>query len=361
VDYGLSNVVMLIEKNMDTNNPGKIDKLITTFLGGIASEEEILFLESWIHESEENQIYFKQFKNIWEASVEMPLSTDKALAKVLKKINEGQKSLTFWQIAQRIAAILFIPLLISMLWMNFSKDFKSKNSDITYNKTIAAFGTFSVLELPDGSKVWLNSGSSLRYPDKFLSNNRTVYLIGEAYFEVHSDKTMPFLVNTPYFTVKATGTKFNVRAERNFLTPSVTLVEGKVAVQKLNSGKQNCLITMLQPNQHMTYDTLSGHVTIQTEDTYKHFAWKDGKLVFRNDNISEVARRISLQYNVDIEIKGDEIKKYRYRATFENEPLDELLRLLKISSQIDYHEIKQKELPDGSFSRRKIIIYSTNN
>lgn len=111
----------------------------------------------------------------------------------------------------------------------------------------------------------------------------------------------------------------------------------------------------------MTYDTLSEQVKIETGDTYKHFAWKDGKLVFRNDNISEVARRISLQYNIDIEIKGEEIKKYRYRATFENEPLGELLRLLKLSSPIEYSEIKPKALPDGTFSKRKIIIFSTAN
>ena len=345
---------------MDTNS-GKADNLIAIYFGGNASQDEILKLEAWIKESVENKKYFMQCKNIWEASVELPISTDKALTKVLKQINHEHKSLTFWQFIQRVAAILFIPLLISMLWMYSGKNFQLSDSDITYNKVVAAFGTFSLIELPDGSKVWLNSGSSLRYPDKFNNSNRSVFLIGEAYFEVHSDETAPFLVNTPYFTVKATGTKFSVRAEKNFRIPSVTLVEGKVAVRKPNSGKRDGLITFLQPNQHMTYDTLTSRITIDTEDTYKHVSWKDGKLVFRNDNISEVARRISLQYNVDVEIKGHEIKHYRYRATFENEPLGELLRLLKISSPIDYTEVKPKALPDGTFSRRKIIIFSTVN
>jgi transmembrane sensor len=248
---------------------------------------------------------------------------------------------------------------ISLFWITAGKNLKNANSDTSYNKVVAAFGTYSLIELPDGSKVWLNSGASLRYPDKFKNDNRIVYLVGEAYFEVHSDESKPFLVSTPYFTVKATGTRFNVRAEKNFRNPSVTLVEGKVAVRKTNSVKGNDLIAYLQPGQNMIYDTLNGYTNIQTEDTYKHVAWKDGKLVFRNDNISEVARRISLQYNVDIEIKGSEIKQYRYRATFENEPLGELLRLLKISSPIDYTEVKPKALPDGTFSRRKIIIYST--
>jgi ferric-dicitrate binding protein FerR (iron transport regulator) len=350
----------MIENNMD-NNYAKADALIAKYLGGNASQDEILMLEAWIRESDENQKYFWQCKNIWDASAELPVSTDKALAKVLRQINGERKSLTFWQVFQRVAAVLFIPLLIAMFWLYSQKNFTTSNSNITYSKVVAAFGTFSLLELPDGSKVWLNSGSSLRYPDKFDNQNRTVFLVGEAYFEVHSDEHAPFLVNTPYFTVKATGTKFNVRAEKDFLTPSVTLIEGKVSVRKSNSVKNNGLITNLLPDQHMIYDTLSGHFTIETDDTYKHFAWKDGKLVFRNDNISEVARRISLQYNVNIEIKGNEIKKYRYRATFENEPLGELLRLLKISSPIDYSEVKPKALPDGTFSKRKIIIYSTVN
>lgn len=352
---------MLFKRNMDNKDFGSVDNLIVNYLGGSASQDEIRILESWVGESDENREYFKQLKNIWEASFELPVSTDKALTKVLSQINSGSQGLTFWQFIQRVAALLFIPMLVSMLWMYSGKSFKTANSTIAYNKVVAAFGTFSMIELPDGSKVWLNSGSSMRYPDKFNSDTRMVYLTGEAYFEVHSDESKPFLVNTPYFTVKATGTKFSVRAEKNFRLPSVTLVEGKVSVRKTDSGKHEGLITFLQPSQHMTFDTLTSFVAIQTEDIYKHVSWKDGKLVFRNDNISEVARRISLQYNVDIEIKGDRIKQYRYRATFENEPLGELLRLLKISSPIDYSEIKPKVLPDGTFSRRKIIIFSKVN
>lgn len=349
------------ERNMDVTDSGMVDNLIARYLGGNATKDEILQLESWISESPENQKYFSQYRNIWEASVQLPVSTEKALAKVLKQINRKPQSLSFWQLFQRVAAILFIPLLVAIFWMGSIKSSKNNTSAITYNKVVAAFGTFSFFELPDGSKVWLNSGSTLKYPDKFSNTNRLVYLVGEAYFEVHSDEAVPFLVNTPYFTVIATGTKFNIRAERNFRSPSVTLIEGKVSVRKPGSTGSNDLITYLQPDQHMIYDTLKGNYRIQIEDTYKHFAWKDGKLVFRNDNISEVARRISLQYNVDIEIKGNEIKQYRYRATFENEPLGELLRLLKISSPIDYTEVKPKALPDGTFSRRKIIIFSANN
>jgi ferric-dicitrate binding protein FerR (iron transport regulator) len=352
---------MMRKKNMRTEDFDKADQIIARYLGGTATSEEILFLEAWIRESEENQKYFRQSKNLWDSSSELHISTDAALKKVMLQINPGTRKLTIWQLFQRIAAIVFIPLVLTVLWLSLGKEIRNGHNEISYHQVVAAFGTYSLLELPDGSKVWLNSGSMLRYPEKFSDENRIVELVGEGYFEVKANEKIPFFVNTPYFTVKATGTKFNIRAEKNFRSPSVTLAEGKVSVHKRNADHSKDLISFLQPNQHLSFDTLSGQFTIQTEDIYKHYAWKDGKLVFRNDNISEVARRISLQYNVDIEIRGNAIKKYRYRATFENEPLGELLRLLKISSPIDYIEVKPKALPDGSFSRRKIIIFSSNN
>jgi len=351
----------MISNEMENKNYEPVHRLIASYLEGNASAEEMSELESWVSESDENRKYYQQFRNIWDASVEINVSSEEALQKVLRRIKNRQQRVLLWNFVQKAAAVLFIPLLLSVFWLNYQRTPVEKVSETRYNKAVAAFGTFSLIELPDGSKVWLNSGSNLRYPVQFDENKRNVYLEGEAYFEVNSDKSKPFLVNTPYFSVKATGTKFNVRADKNFRIPSVTLIEGKVAIEKPSTGNEDKPMANLLPNQHFTFDTLSKNITIQTEDTYKYYAWKDGKLVFRNDNISEVARRISIQYNVDIEIKGDKIKQYRYRATFVNEPLGELLRLLKISSPIDYVEIKQKELPDGSFTRRKIIIYSSAN
>jgi ferric-dicitrate binding protein FerR (iron transport regulator) len=343
---------------MENKNYEPVHRLIASYLTGNASEKDLHELETWVLESDENRKYYHQFKNLWDASSEINVSSEEALQNVMRRIKIRQQRVLLWNFVQKAAAVLFIPLLLSVFWLNYHSTPAEQVSQIKYNKAVAAFGTFSLIELPDGSKVWLNSGSNLRYPVQFDENKRNVYLEGEAFFEVHSNKAKPFLVHTPYFSVKATGTRFTVRADKNFRIPSVTLIEGKVAIEKPGTSNEGKPMASLLPNQHFTFDTLNKNITIQTEDTYKYYAWKDGKLVFRNDNISEVARRISIQYNVDIEIKGDKIRQYRYRATFVNEPLGELLRLLKISSPIDYVEIKQKELPDGSFTRRKIIIYS---
>ena len=115
--------------------------------------------------------------------------------------------------------------------------------------------------------------------------------------------------------------------------------------------------TNLIVNQHLTFDKSTGAVSVVNEDTYKYIAWKDGKLVFRNEPLSEVAKRISQVFNIDIEIRGKEIENYSYRATFQDESLAEILKLLKISSPINYYEVKRNPLPDGSFPRKKVIIY----
>jgi len=347
-------------KDMEEERTNRIDSLIFNYLQGNASKEEIEALDTWLFASVENLTYYGQLRNIWESSVDLPVSTEKALSKVIKQFNHEYTAITFWHFWQKIAAVLLFPLLLSVAWYSIARKAEHHRMEAAYNTVTADFGSFSSLELPDGSKVWLNSGSRLKYPVRFSEHNRHVYLKGEAYFEVHSDAAAPFFVNTPYFAIKATGTRFNVTSYKNHLPPSVTLVEGKVSVQEVSQTSHNETLAILHPGQHMEYDTLLGKTTIQTVDTYKYVAWKDGKLVFRNDFLSEVARRISLQYNVDIEIMGDKIKKSRYRATFENQPLNELLELLKMSAPIDYKEINPILMPDYTFSKRKIIIYSTD-
>jgi ferric-dicitrate binding protein FerR (iron transport regulator) len=231
------------------------------------------------------------------------------------------------------------------------------NNEAVYNEIYATDGTRSALKLADGSLVWLNSGSSLKYPDKFIRGDRNVFLKGEAYFEVHSDKSHPFVVQTSTMRVRATGTKFCVSAYANDREAEVTLLHGNVSVTSQTGNKKNEVISEMKPNQHLALDTLSGKIKINIEDGYKYIAWKDGKLIFRNEPFSNVVKKISQLYKVDIELQGNELQDYRYRATFEDESLSEILKLLKLSSPINYKEIKRQRLPDGSFSKRKIIIF----
>jgi ferric-dicitrate binding protein FerR (iron transport regulator) len=317
-------------------------------------------IESWILASPENRMHYLRLKNIWDASIDIPVSTEVAFDRVVDRIRPKNKT-NIWLAWQRVAAVIMFPILLAAAWLLFDRDRDNRALASSSQTVHTAFGSYTSLELPDGSKVWLNSGSTLRYPLKFKNREREVYLQGEGYFEVHSDPESPFLVETQHFTVRATGTSFNVSSYEDEPNSTVTLVEGKVAVQTPATDNDDTqLLATLHPQDHFDFDNNSHKNEVSREETYKYIAWKEGKLVFRNDLFSEVARRISLQYNVEVVISDPEIRNNRYWATFRNEPLTELLRLLKLTAPISYNEIDPVVLPDGSFSKRKIIIYSTD-
>ena len=120
---------------------------------------------------------------------------------------------------------------------------------------------------------------------------------------------------------------------------------------------KNEILSRLNPGERLLFEKQTQRFTIDQVDTYKYTAWKDGKLIFRNDPLRNVVERISQIYNVDIELQGDALQDYRYRATFQDESLEEILRLLALSSPVNYVELKRVPLADGTFPRKKIIIY----
>ena len=350
------------QENMNTPEQEQINSIIVSFLSCKATDEEISYLEDWVKLSTQNREYYLQLKNIWESSYNQftpkDISSERAFQNVLSQIDIPKPG--FWYYWQRIAAILVIPLIVGgLVWSRFTVSNGKSDSPIVYNEVTAAYGTRSALKLADGSRVWLNSGSSLTYPDKFVNHKRMVKLVGEAYFEVHSDISRPFIVETKSVSVTATGTKFNVQAYDKVNQIEVSLASGKVLVKKLSDENNRNSITNLVPNQHLKYDTKTDQKEIDNENVYRYIAWKDGKLIFRNESLSEIALKISQLYNVEIIVQGKGLEDYKFRATFQDESLEEILKLLKLTSPIDYREIMRSPLPDGSFPKKKIIIFST--
>ncbi len=340
--------------NNNTLSQEQVDTLIVRYSTSQLTEYEMYQLNEWIHQSRENLTYYHTFRNLLDHRHEVEIQTANALQKVFNRIQQRRVQHAFTLI-QKIAALLFLPLLIGTLWLIAQQINERQTAQNQITTIISPFGSVSNFTLPDGSKVWLNAGSRLEFPDHFSKAERQVKLVGEAYFEVHSDENSPFIVETPMLSVKATGTRFHVMSYQK-QQPSVSLAEGKVMVyvaakQQLESRK----ISMFA-GQHISLDTNSLVYETETGDTYKHIAWKDGKLIFRNDLMTDIMLRISLQYNVDIEITDPQIKQNRYRATFENESLTELLDLLNLATPFSYHEINPVPQSDGSFSRRKVII-----
>lgn len=351
--------------DMDSNWSMEVLALIDKCFEGTATEKELAALETWIAASDENRKYYQQLKNIHEASDRSVTVDERELEKALSRVlHAGERSRVrrIITLVQKVAAVMLLPLLAASYFIGRSgQEDKVHTKQVVYSEISAAFGTRSLLTLSDGSRVWLNSGSKLKYPHAFNPKKREVFLTGEAYFEVKSNSSSPFLVHTNNLTVKATGTKFNVNEALFDKKELVTLVSGKVTVCKKDGLGIFSEIATMQPDQHLSFDMETGDYEVKEEDTYKYIAWKDGKLVFRNDPMEEVIRKIGYFYRVEFELRDAALKEYRYRATFEEETIDEIMKLLKISSPIDYYEVRREPLPDGTFPKKKYIIYPKDN
>ena len=347
---------------------------VVAFLDGRASREEVLTLQAWVAQSEQHSAYFAQIKNIYEMSGRQLdpsiIRSDNAIQKVFNRIapqrqeqtraqtQKQKKTFRLGEWLQRAAAILFIPLLATSLYFH-AQSRKAGNAEPTVNyfETQAAIGSRTSFTLPDNTCVWLNSGSKIRYPDRFTGKERTIYLEGEAYFEVMSSEECPFVVNTPTMQVRATGTKFHVADFEDSAVKEVSLLSGKVAIGAAGANRQTTHLADLEPGQHLEYALADRSTRVTDGDIDKYFAWKDNKIMFRNDLMSDVVKRLSQLYGVDIELQGEELKDYRYRATFEQESLYEILRLLRLSAPIGFREVKRQQQADGTFTRPKVVIY----
>lgn len=326
------------------------------FAGEKLTVEEQQSIEVWFKASEENRSYYYNLRLIWSSSnpsfpredIDMEEAKQKVMLRIHKKRNKMRIMI---HIFRQAAALLFIPLLLSLGYMYSEKE-KMEEEPVVYNEIFADSFTRSAITLPDGSKVWLNSKSSLKYPVKFKNTQREVELKGEGYFEVHADKFSPFIVSSRSQKVIATGTKFLIQgydADRMI----VSLREGMVSV-KHSDGK---CITRLNPNQTLKYDLSEDTSVVVNEDVYKRYAWKDAKVVFRSDPMDEVMERLSQLYNVKIIIKDPEIKKYTLRATFEDETINDILFLIKATSPITYKELPRTiDETTGDVKQKTFII-----
>ena len=336
---------------MNTDN--SIESLIIKFLSGQASAEEKELLISWIKESPENRLQFKELQNIWQG-LNPPFDPDeieveKIQKDLLKKINKRlwhqHPLMIFWQ---RTAAILVIPLILTVVYLFISHE----PEKITFQEIFAPYGTYTQVNLPDDSKVWLNAGSSIKYPTRFKKGSREVSLNGEAYFEVESDRKNPFTVHTSHVDVRATGTVFNVEAYPTDSIASVTMVRGKLGVT-MNNQSQIGLI----PGERASFNKNTLQCRIEKTDPYKWYAWKDGLMVFRDDPLEYVFKRLGQTFNVEIKVMDKEIANQLYRATFREESLSEILRLLKLTAPIRYVDYEQDPASNTALRKRKVEVY----
>jgi ferric-dicitrate binding protein FerR (iron transport regulator) len=196
--------------------------------------------------------------------------------------------------------------------------------------------------LPDGSKVWINSGSELRYTYRLNREMCDLSLKGEAYFEVTQDKHSAFVVHTDDFSVEALGTSFNIKAYPDEKQASVVLMTGKVEVSFV---EKSCF---LQPNDRLVYNKADSLIAVSVmEDAANYAYWKDNVLRFNSETFENIVKTLERCYNANIVFESEELKNYRFTGNPGNTSLESILQILSLTSPLSY------EVADGQIILRE--------
>ena len=349
-------------------------ELLIRFLNDECTDEELKEVLHWIkidalNNQSKNWGYqdwteFKTNDNLMDND-----NLSSLLDKIHHKININKQSIknpnfsvTTW--LTKAAAILLIPVLAFLFYTISEK--KSEFIKYTANLTvdsleiIAPAGSRTVVQLSDGSEVHLNYGSKLKYPQNFTGDTRGVTLWGEGYFNIAHNPEKPFIVKTGKLSVKAIGTVFNVLAYPGEDNIETTLIEGRVVLEQNRDGiKIKTIGGAMEPGLHVNYNSKTEKVSYTRGSVEKYIAWKDGKLVFKNESLVEVTDRLSRMFNVEFDI-ADNVKDYSYTVTFVDEPLFQILNLITLATPVSYKVLPRKKLADGTFSKQKIVIEKRN-
>lgn len=203
------------------------------------------------------------------------------------------------------------------------------NKETVYHTLRVPAGADYQVTLADGTKVWLNCESTLRYPVEFGDEKREVYLDGEGYFEVNKATEWPFIVNTEQMQVKVTGTKFNVKSYSTEPIAHTTLVEGSVWAYTDQTQVQ------LTPSEQFRYDKETGKTSVQKVDTELYTGWIEGMFVFRNQRLEDVMNDLARWYNMTIFYSTAETKEIRISTNLNRyKNIDDLLEIINESGKV---------------------------
>jgi transmembrane sensor len=217
------------------------------------------------------------------------------------------------------------------------------NAQHLYNTISTTRGHQYQLILPDGSKVWLNAGSSIRFPIVFAGSERRVEVTGELYFEVKHNSSMPFTVAANGVEVHDLGTQFNINAYDNEDGVVTTLIEGKVSIASKQSATGNKQLTVLAPGQQGQVSETGDVKVVKDADVEAAIAWKNGQFMFEGNTIQSVMRQLERWYDVQVEYSGN-VSKEEFVGTisrFGN--ISEVLNMLQKTGTVSF-EIKGRKV-----------------
>ena len=269
-----------------------------------------------------------------------------------------------------VAASILLIMSISLLSYLYFNGSLLVNGEAAYSEVIAPLGEKAEVILPDGSKIWLNSESRLTYPEHFNQGKREVYLEGEAYFDVEKIKNSSFTVNSNDINITVLGTEFNIKNYKNDDDFEVTVVEGSVLVQendensdygfkpmvikpfeKASISKINRIVRLESTKKKQVPEVedevplkqlTDRKISVSHVDTKAIISWKDSKLIFENESLSEMAVKMTRWYNIPVHLENRELGEERYTGKFvNNENIYQVLNAIELTTPVT-HEVRKQ-------------------
>jgi|GEM_PF-921055 Fe2+-dicitrate sensor, membrane component len=347
------------------------NQLLKKFRTGNYSEQELNDLIELLQLPANEQDIELSMNSHWDSCADTAIGDEQRFQHILDEIHHNislQASKTvqlswyrkIYTEFSRVAAIIVLPLAIALGFLLVHQH--SNNLATLQNTVTVPLGATSEFDLPDGTHIWLNAGSKLTYPMSFANqSSRLVSLNGEGFFKVKKDKKCPFIVKMNEMDIRVTGTTFNARAYSDEQNITVALVEGAVQLGQQTSDGTFEKRSELHPQDVGELNRSNKQLTLSSKrDLTKYTAWTQGVTVFDNDPIQDVTNRLEKLYNVHVVIPDKELLQYRLTATFVNEPLDRALKIISLSSPVNYQIINGKQNANGTYGQRTLILRKAN-
>ena len=341
-------------------NQNEIER-IGRYIKGIADSSDNDWVEDLFSHGHTNQNLKHHLNQDWESVLQEESIGDVDLNTMLDRVHhlirkkESQKRKTLFRrmtsLYNKIAAVLLVPIIVAgSIYVYYLSSSSARIADqMVRTEIYAPMGSRVSFNLPDGTTGWLNSDSKLTYSLPF-SENRKVAIKGEAWFDVHHNEKHPFEISTGKSMIKVLGTSFNVSAYPDEKYVEVVLQNGRVEFSDQSLAER----IILNPSERLVL--MDNKLALNTVDPSKYKGWTDGKLIFRGDDMAEVANRIERWYDVKIEIADKDLLQFSFRATFVDDSLEDVLKLISMTSPIDYKVLPHRQLQDGTYEKEKIIL-----
>ncbi len=323
--------------NMEKEQEQDYVALLDRFLKRETTPEEEKDLLDWFRKANQEAFLHAYYRSHWDKAQDEPVPAEvqgRMFHRVMSRMREVEqrrknmrKLRLWWSGAAAAVVALCVSMGISVYYFHQVDRLSRQTFMVSAEK-----GQRSNVVLPDGTKVWLNSDTEIKYSGEYGKKERRISLSGEAYFEVAKDPERRFIVQAGEIQVEALGTAFNVKAYGGDDKLTASLFEGKL---KTSVGGKTLY---LEPDQTVCYNRLKHSIVKKKGSAGYDRMWRNQELVFRGESLEEIAIMLDRLYNVKVKFQTDDIRRYRFSGIIKNNSLENVFELLSLTAPIRYEK-----------------------